>query len=173
MNKEDDQNDYFELLCDLVCGKRFSKNISFRKLLMFLHNTEFRYSMEMDSNRFKDGVDLRRRYTKSNGIDDRLCIADKNGDRAYTQQDDSQIGKKRFCRCDRGYRRNDRHGGAVDKGQAQRQRQRNGLFRRGARTALLCGGCRWDHGGAERQILQLCSDHGSDRAGDSIEIPRA
>lgn len=39
--------------------------------------------------------------------------------------------------------------------------------------ALLCGGCRWDHGGAERQILQLCSDHGSDRAGDSIEIPRA
>ena len=74
MNKEDVQNDYFEWLCDLVCGKRFSKNISFRKLLMFLHNTEFRYSMEMDSNRFKDGVDLRRRYTKSNGIDDRLYL---------------------------------------------------------------------------------------------------
>lgn len=74
MNKEDVQNDYFEWLCDLVCGKRFSKNISFRKLLMFLHNTEFRYSMEMDSNRFKDGVDLRRRYTKLNGIDDRLYL---------------------------------------------------------------------------------------------------
>ena len=40
-------------------------------------------------------------------------------------------------------------------------------------AVLVCGGCRWDHGGAERQILQLCSDHGSDRAGDSIEISRA
>lgn len=55
-------NDYFEWLYKLVCEKRYSREISFRKLLMHLHNTEFIYVMPMDENRACDGIDLRYRF---------------------------------------------------------------------------------------------------------------
>ena len=42
-------NEYFEWMVDLVCSKRFSKSISFRKLLMHLHSTEFTYTIKRDS----------------------------------------------------------------------------------------------------------------------------
>ena len=35
------RNEYFEWMYDLVCGKRYSQEISYRKLLMLLHDTEF------------------------------------------------------------------------------------------------------------------------------------
>lgn len=56
------QNEYFEWMYDLVCGKRFSKETSYRKLLMFLHNTEFIFFISKDENRAKDGIDLRYRF---------------------------------------------------------------------------------------------------------------
>lgn len=56
---------YFEWLYDLVCGKRYSKQVSYRKLLMCLHDTEFRYSIPKDANRAADGVDLRRRFDRN------------------------------------------------------------------------------------------------------------
>ena len=59
MNKYDE---YFEWLCDFVCGERFAKEISFRRLLVYLHNREFTYTLAMDSNRAQDGIDLRERY---------------------------------------------------------------------------------------------------------------
>lgn len=55
-------NKYFEWMFDLVCGDRFSKHISYRKLLMQLHNTEFTYSIHRDRNRAEDGIDLRYRF---------------------------------------------------------------------------------------------------------------
>ena len=55
-------NEYFEWLYNLVCGKRYSQGISFRKLLMHLHRTEFIYVIPMDENRACDGVDLRYRF---------------------------------------------------------------------------------------------------------------
>lgn len=58
-------NEYFDWLYDLACGNRYSKQISYRKLLMHLHNTVFRYSIPMDRNRAEDGIDLRYRFAVS------------------------------------------------------------------------------------------------------------
>lgn len=61
---------YFDWLYDLVCEERYSKNISYRKLLGYLHDTEFRYSIPRDENRASDGVNLRWRYSDTHGFDD-------------------------------------------------------------------------------------------------------
>lgn len=58
----DIKNAYFEWMEDLVCGKRYSKVVSYDKLLMYLFETDFRYSIPMDENRAKDGLDLRYRF---------------------------------------------------------------------------------------------------------------
>lgn len=55
-------NEYFNWLYDSVCKDRFAPSISFRKLLSFLHSTEFRWVIPMDSNRAADGIDLRSRF---------------------------------------------------------------------------------------------------------------
>jgi hypothetical protein len=62
MTKDDVKNEYFEWLYDLVCKNRYSEDISFRKLLMFLHCTEFTYIVPMDENRAVDGIALRWQY---------------------------------------------------------------------------------------------------------------
>lgn len=64
------KNEYFEWMFNLVCGKRFSEYTSFRKLLMHLHNTEFIFTVKKDSNRAKDGADLRYRFALISGYDD-------------------------------------------------------------------------------------------------------
>lgn len=55
-------NEYFEWLIDLVCGSRFARQNSFRKLLTRLHSTIFSYSIPNDENRASDGVSLRYRF---------------------------------------------------------------------------------------------------------------
>lgn len=57
---------YFEWMSELVCGDRFSKETSYRKLLKQLHRTEFRYHIPRDVNRWEDGVSLRRRFAYEN-----------------------------------------------------------------------------------------------------------
>lgn len=54
--------DYFEWLQDIVCTQRFSKDISYKNLLLYLHNIPFRYSIDNDKNRFEDGISLRHRF---------------------------------------------------------------------------------------------------------------
>lgn len=64
MNFRDEiANGYFEWMSDIVCGDRFPENVSYRKLLMYLHCTEFTFTIRKDINRAEDGVALRRRYT--------------------------------------------------------------------------------------------------------------
>lgn len=64
-------NDYFNWLYDKACGNRYSDGISYKKLLMELHNTVFRYSIQKDENRAEDGIDLRRRFAYDyDAIDD-------------------------------------------------------------------------------------------------------
>lgn len=70
------QNSYFEWMVNLVCGHRFSKEISYRKLLTLLHDIEFRYSVPRDENRARDGVDLRYRYSCLTGCDDVSYLID-------------------------------------------------------------------------------------------------
>lgn len=55
-------NEYFNWLYNLACGNRFSDDISYRKLFMQLHNTEFRYFIPRDENRAEDGICLRHRF---------------------------------------------------------------------------------------------------------------
>ena len=62
MTRIDIQNRYFEWMYDLVCEDRFGDQIAYRKLLMFLHSTEFVYSVPMDGNRADNGLDLRYKF---------------------------------------------------------------------------------------------------------------
>ena len=62
VDKNEINNSYFEWMYNLVCKDRFGDGISYRKLLMSLHNTEFVYSIRKDGNRADDGVDLRYRF---------------------------------------------------------------------------------------------------------------
>ena len=67
MNRDEIRNEYFEWMYNLVCGDRYSEEISYRKLLMFLHNTEFIYFIPKDENRAKDGINLRDRFAYERG----------------------------------------------------------------------------------------------------------
>lgn len=58
-------NEYFEWLYNSVYDKRFLRGKSYRKLFMFLHNTEFRYTIPMDENRAIDGLNLRCRFAQN------------------------------------------------------------------------------------------------------------
>ena len=55
-------DDYFAWMYMLVCGDRFAPNVSFRKLLTLLYETEFVCVMARDENRAEDGRDLRYRF---------------------------------------------------------------------------------------------------------------
>lgn len=55
-------NEYFEWLYDLMSVDSYSEGVSFRKLMIRLHETEFRYSIPRDQNRAEDGIDLRYRF---------------------------------------------------------------------------------------------------------------
>lgn len=63
MNRSDQiANEYFRWMTDIVCHGRFSERISYNKLLVYLHSTEFKWSLPMDRNRSEDGIDLRYRF---------------------------------------------------------------------------------------------------------------
>ena len=62
MTQDRINNEYFEWMYNLVCGDRFAKSISYRKLLWYLHDTEFRWTIPKDVNRAEDGIDLRYRF---------------------------------------------------------------------------------------------------------------
>jgi hypothetical protein len=67
MSFKDRINDrYFEWLCELIDSKRFSRHVSYRKLLAHLHNIEFTWLVPHDDNRADDGIKLRRRFSLVN-----------------------------------------------------------------------------------------------------------
>lgn len=55
-------NEYFNWLMGVVCERRYGKDISYRKLLSYLHNTVFTWSLPRDENRAEDGINLRWRF---------------------------------------------------------------------------------------------------------------
>ncbi len=67
---------------DLVCDRRYSRRLSYRKLLNYLFQTDFSYIIGLDGNRAEDGITLRYRFGHemgysdpeiSNKLDDRQC----------------------------------------------------------------------------------------------------
>ena len=63
------EEEYFEWLYNLIRGDRYSERTSYRKLLLFLHDTEFRWSIAKDRNRAEDGLDLRCRFSSAYGYE--------------------------------------------------------------------------------------------------------
>lgn len=63
MTRTDVEQEYFNWMYNLVCEGRFSKENSYEKLISYLHDREFIFSISKDSNRAEDGEDLRYRFT--------------------------------------------------------------------------------------------------------------
>ena len=53
-----------------MCEGRFARDISYRQLFTFLHDTEFVYFVPYDENRAVDGVTLRYHYCQTHGYED-------------------------------------------------------------------------------------------------------
>lgn len=75
MTQRELNNEYYKWMCKLVCGEQYSKNLSYRKLLRYLHSVEFVYIIDMDGNRAEDGVDLRYRFGYEFGYSDPMIAA--------------------------------------------------------------------------------------------------
>lgn len=69
MRNEDLKSLYFKWLCSIVSDNRYSKQVSFKKLLTRLHETEFIFLIPLDENLASDGVDLRYRFALAQGYD--------------------------------------------------------------------------------------------------------
>ena len=82
MTRDELNNAYFEWMYQLVCDDEYSKGLSYRKLLYLLHDTDFTYTIAMDSNRYEDGIDLRYRFGNEHGYPDSMIhvYLDKNGE---------------------------------------------------------------------------------------------
>ena len=63
-------NEYFNWLYNLVSENRYAEGISFRKLLRFLHETEFTWMIPKDQNRADDGISLRYRFAMNSGYEE-------------------------------------------------------------------------------------------------------
>ena len=82
MTRREVNSEYFEWMYRLIFSEKYSRKLSYRKLLGRLHGTEFIFSIPMDENRAEDGMDLRYRFGYENHIlgpeiaeylDDRPC----------------------------------------------------------------------------------------------------
>ena len=69
MSRHEISNAYFEWLYEWVSKDRHHKDISYRKLLMQLHDTKFISIIRNDQNRAEDGENLRYRFAKSGIVD--------------------------------------------------------------------------------------------------------
>ena len=69
MTQYEMNNAYFEWMYYLVSDDKQS----YRKLLFLLHDIDFTYTLNMDGNRYDDGVDLRYRFADERGYPDRMA----------------------------------------------------------------------------------------------------
>lgn len=81
MTRDIVRNEYFEWLSSLTQDSSYSNYISYKKLLMYLHNTKFRWSISKDQNRADDGIYLRYRYSLDHnyGFDPDMIIGYLDG----------------------------------------------------------------------------------------------
>ncbi len=63
MSRDELINEYFDWLCASIGGDRQPDRISYKKLLIHLHNTNFRYTISRDKNMADDGIALRYRFS--------------------------------------------------------------------------------------------------------------
>lgn len=66
MTETNVRKEYFDWMCHIVCGGRFARENSYRKLLAYLHEVEFVWMIPKDANRAEDGESLRWRFAYEN-----------------------------------------------------------------------------------------------------------
>lgn len=66
--------EYFAWMCHLVCEKNTVRGQSWKKLLSCLHEHEFVYILDMDSNRADDGIDLRYRFAYEMDLNPEMIV---------------------------------------------------------------------------------------------------
>ena len=72
MTRSELNSEYFDWMCRLVCNRRYTRGLSYQKLLRFLHSVDFNYTIEMDGNREEDGIDLRYRFGYENSYENTM-----------------------------------------------------------------------------------------------------
>lgn len=65
------KDEYFKWMYRLVVND-YANNLSYTKLLYFLYDTEFTYTISRDENRAIDGIDFRYRFGKEFGYSDEI-----------------------------------------------------------------------------------------------------
>lgn len=76
MTRNELNSEYFNWMCQLVCDeRRYSRRLSYRKLLSFLNSVDFNYTIDMDGNREEDGIDLRYRFGYENSYESSMITA--------------------------------------------------------------------------------------------------
>ena len=70
MTQNELRKEYFNWLYNLVSENRYADGISFRKLLLFLHEAEFTWMIAKDENRAEYGIALRYRFAMSQGYEE-------------------------------------------------------------------------------------------------------
>lgn len=73
------QDEYFEWLCNIVRIQIDDSPVSYRTLMYELYNSEFFYTVQRDSNREADGIDLRYRFASEKRYDYRFVEEHFNG----------------------------------------------------------------------------------------------
>lgn len=71
MIREDLNDIYLDWMYSIVADDRYSDKNTYHKLFDQLYNTEFTYTIPMDGNRFEDGINLRYRFGREQGYDER------------------------------------------------------------------------------------------------------
>lgn len=72
------EDEYFEWLYSFVDNRRFHRDISYRRLMIFLYNEPFRWTIPRDENRAIDGDNLKKRYAIEMGFDSGYFTDDLN-----------------------------------------------------------------------------------------------
>lgn len=73
MSREELREEYFAWLCDWVADdKHLSRHTTYNKMFSYLFDKPFVYTIAMDGNRAEDGINLRYRFGRENGIPDAL-----------------------------------------------------------------------------------------------------
>jgi len=68
MTRDELNESYFEWMYQLVYTENYCRNKSYHKLLTFLNNIDFTYSIGLDGNRAEDGIELRYRFGYEQGL---------------------------------------------------------------------------------------------------------
>lgn len=72
MTRDELSSAYLDWMYQLVCDDGYSKGRSYHKLFHLLYDTEFTYTIEMDGNRYEDGIDLRYRFAEEQGYSEAM-----------------------------------------------------------------------------------------------------